>query len=114
MAERCHTTHTLRLLPDLGGQLLRSTFELVLTTIGIAWLDSASAPLAEWARAGLGLQRVVVSVEGVQSLVGFALAVWLLLGYLTRVGEGGGMLLLVYWALNLPVLGQEVALMARQ
>jgi ATP-binding cassette subfamily B protein len=178
MAERCHTAHTLRLLPDLGGQLLRSTFELVLTTVGIVWLDPASAPLAvlaaalmlglpllaqpllkerdlrvrshvgalgrfsldallglvavrthaaeravrrehlsllaEWARAGLGLQRVVVGVEGVQSLLGFALAAWLLLSYLTRAGEGGGMLLLVYWALNLPVLGQEVALMARQ
>ena len=178
MAERCHTAHTLRLLPDLGGQLLRSTCELVLTAIGIAWLDPASAPLAglgatlavgvpllaqpllkardlrvrshvgalgrfyldaflglvavrthaaertvrrehqgllaEWARAGLGLQRVVVGVEGVQPLLGFALAAWLLLGYLTWAGEGGGMLLLVYWALNLPVLGQEVALMARQ
>jgi len=178
MAERCHTAHMLRLLPDLGGQLLRSTCELVLTTIGIAWLDPASAPLAglaaalvvglvllaqpllkerdlrvrshvaalgrfyldaflglvavrthaaeravrrehqsqltEWGRAGLGLQRVVVGVEGVQSLIGFALAAWLLLGYLTRAGDGGGMLLLVYWALNLPVLGQEVALLARQ
>ena len=45
---------------------------------------------------------------------GFALAAWLLLGYLARAGDGGGMLLLVYWALNLPVLGQEVALLARQ
>jgi Peptidase C39 family len=178
MAERCHTAHTLRILPDLGGQLLRSAFELVLTAVGIAWLDPTSAPLAglaallalglpllaqpllkerdlrvrshvgalgrfyldaflglvavrthaaeravrrehqsllvEWARASLGLQRVVVGVEGVQSLLGFALAAWLLLGYLTRVGEGGGMLLLIYWALNLPVLGQEVALIARQ
>ena len=70
--------------------------------------------LAEWARASLGLQRVVVGVEGVQSLLGFGLAAWLLLGYLTRAGDGGGMLLLVYWALNLPVLGQEVALLARQ
>jgi hypothetical protein len=39
MAERCHAGHTLRLLPDLGGQLLRSTCELVLTAIGIAWVD---------------------------------------------------------------------------
>jgi ABC-type transport system involved in cytochrome bd biosynthesis fused ATPase/permease subunit len=178
MAERCHTAHTLRLLPDLGGQLLRSTFELVLTAVGIAWLDPASAPLAvlaaalvvglpllaqpllkerdlrvrshvgalgrfyldaliglvavrthaaeravrrehqsllaEWARAGLGLQRVVVGVEGVQSLIGFTLAAWLILGCLTRADDGGGVLLLVYWALNLPILGQEVALMARQ
>ena len=72
------------------------------------------ARLGVRARAGLGLQRIVVGVEGVQSLVGFAVAAWLLLGYLTRAGDGGGMLLLVYWALNLPVLGQEVALMARQ
>jgi ATP-binding cassette subfamily B protein len=178
MAERCHTAHTLRLLPDLGGQLLRSAFELVLTAVGIAWLDPASAPLAglatafalgtpllaqpllkerdlrvrshvgalgrfyldaflglvavrthaaeravrrehqgllaEWARASLGLQRVVVGVEGVQILIGFALAAWLLYGYLTRAGGGGGVLLLVYWTLNLPVLGQEVALIARQ
>jgi ATP-binding cassette subfamily B protein len=178
MAERCHTAHTLRLLPELGGQLLRFTFELILTAVGIAWLDPAStlfallaaalalglpllaqpllkerdlrvrshvgalgrfyldaflglvavrthaaeqavrrehqSLLAEWARAGLGLQRVVVGVEGVQALIGFALAAWLLLGYLTRAGDGGGMLLLIYWALNLPVLGQEVALMARQ
>ena len=70
--------------------------------------------LAEWARAGIGLQRVVVGVEGVQSLLGFALVAWLLFGYLTRHDDGGGVLLLVYWALTLPVLGQEVALMARQ
>jgi ATP-binding cassette subfamily B protein len=160
MAERCHTAHTLRLLPDLGGQLLRSTSELILTAVGIAWLDPSSAPLAmlaaafavglpllaqpllkerdlrvrshvgalgrfyldallglvavrthaaeravrrehesllaEWARAGLGLQRVVVGVDGAQSLIGFALATWLLFDYLTRAGDGGGMLLLVY------------------
>ena len=52
--------------------------------------------------------------RGCSPSLGFALAAWLLLGYLARVGDGGGMLLLVYWALNLPVLGQEVALMARQ
>jgi len=70
--------------------------------------------LVEWARAGLGLQRAVVAVEGVQSFVGFGLAAWLLLDHLAQGGEVGGVLLLVYWALNLPVLGQEVALLARQ
>jgi hypothetical protein len=38
--------------------------------------------LAEWASAGFHLQRTVVAVEGVQSLLGFGLAAWLLLGYL--------------------------------
>ena len=65
--------------------------------------------LVEWAGAGLALQRTVVAVEGVQALLGFGLAAWLLFGYLTRGGEAGGVLLLAYWALSLPVLGQEVA-----
>ena len=46
MAERSHTIHKIRHLPELGSQLVRSVFELVLTTAGIAWVDPASAPLA--------------------------------------------------------------------
>jgi len=176
MAERSHSIHRIRLLPDLGGELLRSTFELILTAGGIIWLDPASAPcalvaaalalflpllaqpmlaerdmrlrnhggalsrfyldslrglvplrthraeralrreheslLGEWARAGFGLQRLVVGVEAVQFFVGFGLAAWLLLDYTSRVGESGGVLLLIYWALNLPALGQDVAQIA--
>jgi ATP-binding cassette subfamily B protein len=178
MAERSHSVQALRLLPGLGGQLMRSVFELALTTAGIAWLDLASAPLAvlaavlsvglplaaqpllaerdlrvrshasalgrfyldallglvavrvhgaeravrrehegllvEWMRAGLGLQRIAVVVGGVQSLVGFGLVAWLLMSYFGRGGEVSRVLLLVYWALNLPVLGQAVALTAQQ
>jgi ATP-binding cassette subfamily B protein len=178
MAERSHSMHQLRLLPDLGGQLLRLLCELALMTAGIAWLDAPSAPVAglaagvaiglplavrpllterdlrlrthvgalsrfyldallgltavrthgaepavrrehesllvEWARAGFHLQRTVVGVEGVQAMLGFGLAAWLLFGYLARGGEAAGVLLLTYWALNLPVLGQEIALLIRQ
>jgi ABC-type bacteriocin/lantibiotic exporter with double-glycine peptidase domain len=178
MAERSHSLQALRLLPGLGGQLLRSIFELALTTMGIAWLDPASAPsavlaatvavglpllaqplltehdlrvrnhtgalsrfyldallglvpvrahgaeravrreheglLVEWTRAGLRRQRTVVVVEGVQALAGFGLAAWLLVGYFARGGEVSSVLLLTYWALNLPALGQEVALIARR
>jgi ABC-type bacteriocin/lantibiotic exporter with double-glycine peptidase domain len=178
MAERCHSVQALRLLPSLGGRFMWSTFELACTTVGIIWLDPASAPLAlviaalavglplaaqpflterdlrarshagalsrfyldallglvavrahgaeravrrehenllvEWMRTGLGLQRIVVAVEAVQSLVGFGLAAWLLMSYLGRGGEASSILLLVYWALNLPVLGEAVALMAQQ
>jgi ATP-binding cassette subfamily B protein len=70
--------------------------------------------LGEWARAGLGLQRTVVAVEGVQAFLGFGLAAWLLLNHLAQGGEVSGVLLLVYWALALPTLGQEVAVIARQ
>ncbi len=70
--------------------------------------------LVEWARASLGLQRAVVALEGLHSFVGFGLAGWLLLTHLQRGGEASTVLLLIYWALNLPVLGQELALLARQ
>jgi ATP-binding cassette subfamily B protein len=178
MAERSHSIHLIRRLPELGGQLLRYVFEIVFTTAGIIWIDPACAPIAvlaalaavavpllsqpllmerdlrlrthagalshfyldallglvaihthgaqpavrreheslltEWARAGLNLQRAVISLEAVQFLIGFGLAIWLLTSHLGRAGESGGVLLLVYWALNLPALGQEVALIAWQ
>ena len=70
--------------------------------------------LTDWARAGLNLQRAVLSLETLQFLAGFGLAIWLLASHLARGGEPGAVLLLVYWALNLPALGQEVALIAWQ
>ncbi len=178
MADRSHSIHLIRRLPELGGQLLRFVFEIAFTTAGIVWLDPASAPIAilaafaaiaiplasqpllmerdlrlrthagalshfyldallglvaihthggqsamrreheslltDWARAGLNLQRSVISLETVQFMAGFGLAIWLLASYLARGGESGAVLLLVYWALNLPALGQEVALIAWQ
>src|SRR5262249_4358036 len=61
-----------------------------------------------------GLLRTVVSIEAAQLLAGFGLAAWLLFDYQARGGEVSAVLLLIYWALNLPVLGQEMALLARQ
>ena len=178
MAERSHSIHLIRRLPELGGQLLRYSFEIVFTTAAIIWIDPAAAPLAlgaaiaaiaiplasqpllverdlrlrthagalthfyldallglvaihthggqsavrrehesllsEWARAGLNLQRAVLSLEALQFVLGFGLAIWLLASHLTRAGDAGATLLLVYWALNLPALGQEVAVIAWQ
>jgi ATP-binding cassette subfamily B protein len=151
MAERSHSVHRLRLLPDLGGQIIRLVAELLMTTAGLVWLDPADALLAgltaactlgapllghpliterdlrvrthagalgrfaldallgltavrthgaeravqreyesllvEWARAGLHLQRAVVSLEGLQSLLGFGLAAGLLFAYLAHGGQ---------------------------
>ena len=41
MAERAHSAHQIRELPQLGAQLVRSVFELLLTAIGIAPAVSA-------------------------------------------------------------------------
>jgi ABC-type multidrug transport system fused ATPase/permease subunit len=178
MAERSHSTHRLRLLPGLGGQLLRSVFELIVTVAGIIWLDPLLAVpvliaaslavglpliaqpmfaerdlrmrsqtgalsrfyldallglvpvlthraerslrreheslLVEWAHAAFGLLRAILWLEAVQWLTGFGLAAWLMLDHISRAGEAGGALLLVYWALNLPGLGEEIVQVARQ
>ncbi len=177
MAERGHSIHQIRQLPDLGAQLLRSVFELLFTAAGIVWIDPASGPivmltaasmlglplaaqpvlaerdlrlrthagalsrsyldaliglvavrahaaepavrreheslLVEWTRAGLGLQRAVVATEAVLFSLGFALAAWLLFDHLGR-GQTGAVLLVAYWVLNLPVLGQEIGRLAWQ
>jgi ABC-type bacteriocin/lantibiotic exporter with double-glycine peptidase domain len=70
--------------------------------------------LVEWARASFRLQALAATVVGLQMFVGFGLAAWLVFGHLARHGEAGGVLLLVYWALNLPALGQEIAQIAWQ
>lgn len=46
MAERSHSVQVLRWLPTLAGHFWRGTFGLLLTTLGIAWLDPGSAPIA--------------------------------------------------------------------
>src|SRR5208283_6175762 len=46
MAERAHSIHKVRELPELGARVLRASAELLVTTAGIAWLDPHSAPIA--------------------------------------------------------------------
>ncbi|MBN1149424.1 MAG: ATP-binding cassette domain-containing protein [Anaerolineales bacterium] len=44
MAQRAHDLRQLRTLPSLGVGLLRTAFQLILTTLGVIWLDPISAP----------------------------------------------------------------------
>lgn len=69
--------------------------------------------LADWARAAVALQRASMSIEALQMIVGFGLAAWMVLGHVSA-GASGLMLLQVYWMLNLPTLGYELALIARE
>lgn len=104
-----------------GGALTRFYLDALLGLVPIRTHGSEHAIrheheslLVEWARSSLGLQRRVVAVEAIQSLVGFALAVLILFGYLQRSDETASALLIIYWSLNLPVLGQMVAQAAQQ
>ncbi|HEV3051668.1 MAG TPA: ABC transporter ATP-binding protein, partial [Longimicrobium sp.] len=178
MAERAHAAHTLRMLPELAGRVVRAGAELAAVTSAIVWIDAASAlpavlgaaaavavPLAlhgfvaerdlrvrshqgalgrfyldallglvpirahgaersvrrehemlvaEWARAGLSLFRALAAADAVAGIVGYGAAAWIVLGHAARTGASGSLLLLAYWALALPALGQALALAVRQ
>jgi ATP-binding cassette subfamily B protein len=70
--------------------------------------------LVQWADAGRRLQVVTVSVEAIQAAIGAALAVGLVTTHVARQGTTGSLLLVTYWALQLPVLAQSLAVTARQ
>jgi ABC-type bacteriocin/lantibiotic exporter with double-glycine peptidase domain len=70
--------------------------------------------LVEWGRASVQLLRGGVVIEGAQMLVGSILAVWLVLAFVGRGSQPGSTLLFVYWALNLPILGRDLAGIIRQ
>jgi ATP-binding cassette subfamily B protein len=70
--------------------------------------------LVDWAQATRRLLRWLVVVEGLQITSGIALAGWLLLLHAGRAEDAAAALLLAYWALNLPVLGEELGLVGRQ
>jgi ABC-type bacteriocin/lantibiotic exporter with double-glycine peptidase domain len=72
------------------------------------------ALLVEWAKASQRLLRWVVLVEGVQLLVGLGLAGGLLILHASTTADAAGLLLLGYWALSLPVLGEQVSRIVRQ
>ena len=70
--------------------------------------------LGHWAQAGLRLQSLVVGSEALQLLAMFGIVASLFLLHPLSGSAVGRVLLVVYWALNLPVLGQEIGALARQ
>jgi ATP-binding cassette subfamily B protein len=178
MTQRAHGLRALRSLPSLGFQLLNTLFQLVLTAIGVIWLQPRSAPLAifatvafialawaaqhvleesdlrlrshsgglsrfyldamlgliplrthsaerafrrehesllvEWMRAGLNLAQATVVLQGIGALLYSGFAIWVVFDYVAQGGAAGGVLLLFYWTLNLPALGQALAQQIQQ
>jgi ATP-binding cassette subfamily B protein len=62
----------------------------------------------EWMLATRRLQRLTIVREAVQLAVGTSLAVGIILAHLAERGVDGSILLLAFWALQLPVLGVNV------
>jgi ABC-type transport system involved in cytochrome bd biosynthesis fused ATPase/permease subunit len=73
------------------------------------------ALLVEWARAGRRRITLSVCIDGVQSLLCVGLAGALLFNHFWRTGTvTGGDLLLAYWTLKLPAIGQGLTTLAQQ
>ena len=76
--------------------------------------------LFEWVRAARAALRTALTAEAASALVGYGLGTWLLVGFFARGAAGAGpvdpgtSLLVVFWALSLPMLGQDLALLVQQ
>lgn len=77
-------------------------------------LQQQEKMLGNWASSTLDLQKTVTILEALQLTVMFGLVAWLLIAHPLQDGDIGRVLLIIYWALNLPTLGQEIASLARQ
>ncbi|MGR9105696.1 MAG: ATP-binding cassette domain-containing protein [Gammaproteobacteria bacterium] len=72
------------------------------------------ALLSECARARVQELRVALRAECLQGILCTGLVIGLLVRHYDRVGASGGFLLLVFWAMKLPALGQQLSALFRQ
>jgi len=173
MTQRAHDLRQLRVVPGLGFGILRTGFQLILTMIGVIWLDPISAPLAivgttffvglsfitrpfleerdlrmrthtgalsrfyldtllglvpikthgaeravrrqhemqlfEWVRTGREYNSMATLVQSLGVLLYSIFSILIVVNYLLKGGDPGEILLLFYWTLSLPALGQALA-----
>jgi len=70
--------------------------------------------LVKWIGASLAFYGAETALQAIAALVGIAFAVWIAFNYIGQGGEASGVLLLFYWALRLPALGQTLATSLQQ
>jgi ABC-type transport system involved in cytochrome bd biosynthesis fused ATPase/permease subunit len=71
-----------------------------------------SEQLGQWAEAGLRLQSVFVRAEVLQMAITYVPVIALVYREALRTSSPAGLLLLAYWAVSIPTLGQELASIA--
>lgn len=178
MAQRAYDLRQLRFMPSLGVSLLRTGFQLVLTTIGVIWIDPISAPLAiggtifffalsfltrpildeqdlrlrtqigalsrfyldallglvpakthsaeralrrqhefqlsDWVRSGRDYFNLSTYIRAIGALLYSSFAILIVMNYISKGGEPNEILLMFYWTLSLPALGQTLAGLIQQ
>jgi len=69
--------------------------------------------LVSWTKARYWLQSLSVAFEGLLMLVSYGLVVWLVYSYLAGNQRASLVLLVVFWALRFPILGQRLLILSR-
>jgi ABC-type multidrug transport system fused ATPase/permease subunit len=69
--------------------------------------------LVSWTKARYWLQTLSVGFEGLLMLASYGLVVWLVYSYLSGNDRASLVLLVVFWALRFPVLGQRLLILSR-
>jgi ATP-binding cassette subfamily B protein len=64
--------------------------------------------LAEWMQAARAEHRLAIAIATIQGVLGFGLAIALVVAHAARGGAPASVLLLVYWALAIPLSGQAL------
>lgn len=70
--------------------------------------------MTEWQRSVLEMFRIDVWLHLIASLMGWFFSVAILFNYIASGGEASGVLLLFYWTLSIPALGQQMANLVQQ
>jgi ABC-type bacteriocin/lantibiotic exporter with double-glycine peptidase domain len=71
------------------------------------------ALLVEWTKARYSLQELSVAFEALLTTLSYGLVVWLVFAYLRSSSKASLILLVVFWALRFPVLGQRLLVLTR-
>jgi len=80
----------------------------------LAMVGEHGLRLREWAKSAWQITRATVRVEMATLVVGFVLCAALLHSYLAHGQGTGWSILLLYWGVGIPLLGQEIAFLLRQ
>ncbi len=70
--------------------------------------------LVNWMRAGWDVGRTNVFVSTVQWGINITLAIWIVFDYVAQHGEASGVLVLLFWVMRLPTLGQQLSTITQQ
>jgi ATP-binding cassette subfamily B protein len=70
--------------------------------------------LVDWVHASRGRLGTVLLMDFIQGITGFGLAIWIMLGQAQGPAPVGQFLLLAYWTLTLPLLGEELSVLVRR